>query len=315
MPSPRMLLLLVLALAAAGAAAYVVNGLVARRPAAPAPIADAQTPVANPTVKVLVAKRELPTGTFVKAADLDWRDWPEAGLPESFTRAGKGSEKDFEGAVVRNHLFAGEPIVHNRLVHPGDRGFLAAVLTPGRRAVAVPIDATRGVGGFIFPGDRVDVLLSLKQTPALEDGEASGTRYFAETLLTDVRVLAIDQSVDLQNGQAKTGKTATLEVTPKQAEHLALGSALGDLSLSLRSLQTPSAGANAPSSPAPPGDSGPSRATPLAPATTPGTHPAYTRDTDVLFMIGDPLGLPPAGGFKKKVNVLRGSSDPKEIRY
>jgi pilus assembly protein CpaB len=309
-----MLLLLVLALGAAGAAAYVVNGLVARRPAAPAPVAAAQQPVVNPTVKVLVAKRELPTGTFVKAADLDWRDWPEAGLPETFTRTGKGSEKDFEGAVVRSHLFAGEPIVHNRLVQPGDRGFLAAVLTPGRRAVAVPIDATRGAGGFIFPGDRVDVLLSLKQTPALEDGEASGTRYFAETLLNDVRVLAIDQSVNLQNGQAKTGKTATLEVTPKQAEQLAVGSSLGDLSLSLRSLQMP-AGPHAASSLAPPGDGGLSRATPLAPAATPGSHPAYTRDTDVLFMIGDPLGLPPVGGFKKKVNVLRGSSDPKEIRY
>jgi pilus assembly protein CpaB len=312
MLNPRMLLLLVLALGAAGAAAYVVNGLAVRRPAAPVPAATAQ-PVVNPTVKVLVAKRELPTGAFVKAADLDWRDWPEAGLPETFTRAGKGSEKDFEGAVVRNHLFAGEPIVRNRLVQPGDRGFLAAVLAPGRRAVAVPIDAARGAGGFIFPGDRVDVLLSLKQTPAVEDGDDAGTRYFAETLLTDVRVLAIDQSVDLQNGQAKTGKTATLEVTPKQAEQLALGSSLGDLSLSLRSLQTPETSAARPLNRS--GDSGMSGATPLTPAAGPATSPAYTRDTDVLFMIGDPWGLPPVGGFKKKVNVLRGSSDPKEIRY
>jgi pilus assembly protein CpaB len=282
----RTLALLVVALGAAGAAAYLANSwLAGREPAvaAAAPVVLAPEPV----LRILVAGKDLGAGSFLKAGDLEWRVWPKDGLLDSYVREAPEALKPFEGAVVRTPLLHGEPITTARVVHPGEQGFLAAVLDPAHRAVAVPVDATTGVGGFVQPGDRVDVILTIKPTPA--EGEGGGeTRYFSETLLTDLRVLAIDQTVEHAAGQAaKIGKTATLEVSPKQAEALAVGLEMGELSLSLRSV-----------------------------GRGPGPEPAksYTRDTDVLFMLGDPLGLPPPASVRGKVNVLRGS-EAKEMKF
>jgi pilus assembly protein CpaB len=244
----------------------------------------------------------LPAGTFVKPDELEWRPWPQEGLTEAYLVKGKASEKDLAGAVVRTHLYAGEPITTSRVVHPGEQGFLAAVLDPGKRAVAIPVDGTSGVAGFVFPGDFVDVILAIKRTVSAEGSEGSETRQFSETLLTDVRVLAIDQTLD-NSGAAKVGKTATLEVSPKQAERVALGLDMGTLSLSLRSL-------------------GRQEAELTAAARQPGgvhtdagnVNRSYARDTDVLFMIGDPLGLPPPLALRRKVTVMRGS-ESKEVRY
>lgn len=299
MINPRAILLLTVALGAAAGVAFFVKGMLTGQRAAPAQ--QVAAPVSRPAVEVLVAKRDLATGVFVKADDLVWREWPEDGVTENFTIKGKGAAKEFEGGVVRSHLFAGEPITKIRLAHPGERGFLAVVLEPGKRAVAIPVDGARGAGGFVFPGDRVDVIMTVKQTPQGED--ASGeTRHFAETLLTDVRVLAIDQAVDVQNNQAKVAKTATIEVSQKQAERVALGLELGDLSLSLRSLQRHE------------GDLTKLVAASSAARAEKGANNPYTRDTDILSMIGDPWGLPPPAGLRKKVNILRGS-ESKEIRY
>ncbi len=169
----------------------------------------------------------------------------------------------------------------------------------------MPVDGATGVGGFVLPGDEVDVILTIQREQAGDGG--SEKRFFAETLLTQVRVLAIDQTVDNTTGQAKVGKTATLEVTPKQAEKLALGLDLGDLGLSLRSLQRT--------------EVDPARLDALAEdkaTATPGTTAAgksYTRDTDVMSMIGDPWGLEPPSSVRRKVTVLRGSEDAKDIKY
>src|SRR5512134_1880013 len=231
----RTVVLLAVALSVAGLTALLVNGLLSGRKVA----VEAQAPTVAappPPPEILVAKKPMPAGTFVKPEDLEWRPWPKEGLTEAYLIKGKASEKDLAGAVVRTHLYAGEPITTSRVVHPGEQGFLAAVLDPGKRAVAIPVDGTSGVAGFVFPGDFVDVILTIKRTVTAEASEGNETRQFSETLLTDVRVLAIDQTLDNDSGAAKVGKNATLEVSPKQAERAALALNMGTLSLSLRSL-------------------------------------------------------------------------------
>src|SRR5512144_1474525 len=270
----RTVVLLTVALAVAGLTAFLVNGWLANQkvevqvqaPAVAAP---------PPPPEILVARKAMPAGTFVKPDELEWRPWPREGLTEAYLVKGKASEKDLAGAVVRTHLYAGEPITTSRVVHPGEQGFLAAVLDPGKRAVAIPVDGTSGVAGFVFPGDFVDIVLTVKRTVTAEGTEGSETRQFSETLLTDVRVLAIDQTLDNESGAAKVGKNVTLEVSPKQAERVALALDMGTLSLSLRSL-------------------GREEAELTAARQTGGVHTdagdakrSYARDTDVLFMIGD----------------------------
>jgi pilus assembly protein CpaB len=159
------------------------------------------------------------------------------------------------------------------------------------------------VAGFVFPGDFVDVILTVKRTVTAEGTEGSETRQFSETLLTDVRVLAIDQTLDNDSGAAKVGKNATLEVSPKQAEKVALGLDMGSLSLSLRSLGRQEADV-----------SGMARQGGGVHTDAADAKRSYARDTDVLFMIGDPLGLPPPLALRRKVTVMRGS-ETKEVRY
>ena len=131
----------------------------------------------------------------------------------------------------------GEPISDGRVVRPGDRGFMAAVLTPGNRAVTVPVTPSSGLAGFVFPGDRVDVILTMTIQPENKEGEkGEKERRASETVLTGIRVLATDQRADDQKREVMVAKTATLEVTPKQAEIIAVVSEIGKISLSLRSL-------------------------------------------------------------------------------
>ena len=215
-----------------------------REEGAPAPKAEA--PKLAPMVEVLVASGELVAGQFIKAKHLRWQAWPKKGMAESYfvkgakrpkqTQDGKPSKtaiEDFIGSVVRSRISQGEPITKGRVVRPGDRGFLAAVLQPDMRAVSVPINATTGISGFVFPGDRIDLLLT-HSIPTGKNGKA--VRRATETVLSDIRVLAVDQRTDDTEGKAEVAKTATLEVTPKQAEIIAVANEMGRLSLSLRSL-------------------------------------------------------------------------------
>ncbi len=185
--------------------------------------------VAPPPVKktfVLVADKDLPTGTFVKENLLTWQSWPDEKLHKSYIIKDKSDLKDLVGSVVRRAISAGEPVSIGRLVKPGNRGFLAAVLRPGYRAVSLRINATSSISGLVFPGDRVDVILT----------HTVNARRVSETVLTNVRVLAIDQQINDQAQSPKVGKHATFEVTPKQAEMFSVLSDMGKLSLSLRSL-------------------------------------------------------------------------------
>lgn len=192
--------------------------------AQPAP----QAPIKK--IYVLVADADLPTGSFIKEENLTWQVWPDDKLHASYMIQENTKIEDLLGAVVRRAIAAGEPISTSRILKPGDRGFLAAVLRPGYRAVAVRVDATSSISGLVFPGDRVDIML----THSISNGESQ--RRATETVLTNVRVLAIDQKVDDTDESPKVGKNATLEVTPKQAEMLAVLADLGKLSFALRSL-------------------------------------------------------------------------------
>jgi len=286
----RTLILLAVALAAAIFTAFFArNWLEAQRTAILASVPKA---AAAPSSLVLVAGKNLPAGSFIKAEHMKWQPWPESGVIENYAVRGKRNEKDFVGAVVRTRLNPGEPLTDARVVHPGDRGFLAAVLEPGKRAVSVPVNATSGIAGFVFPGDKVDVILTVRFRA--EDDEGKGqTRYFSETLLNDIRVLAIDQAVENAKGEAAVAKTATLEVEPKQAEKIAIALEMGSLSLSLHSLARED-----------------ERVAEMMEGTvtaSPNAGRSYTLDQDVYYMQDALIRGGKAGGRPKQtVNVLRG---------
>jgi pilus assembly protein CpaB len=191
-----------------------------------------EAPAAAPTLQVLVARNPVHTGQIVKPDDLRWQSWPEGSLAPTYVVEGKRPLSDFVGAVARVPIDAGEPISEGKLVLAGTRGFMAAVLQPGARAVSVPVTATTAVSGFIYAGDRVDVLLT--HVLNTKDGQHNAT----ETVLRNARVIAMDQKLDFSPGdKPDVAKTATLELTPKQSEIVTLAVKMGDLSLVLRSLQ------------------------------------------------------------------------------
>jgi len=193
-----------------------------------------------PTRSVLVAKAPIAAGHLMKPEDLGWQLWPDGAVDPSYILSGTKKPEDFTGWVARGPLLAGEPIAEGRIVAPGDRGFLAAMLNRGMRAVSVAVTPTSGISGFVFPGDRVDLLLT-HVVPQVQDTStnpsgAAFERRATETVLTDLRVLAIDQKLESRSGEAIIAHTATLEVTPKQSETVAVAEEMGKLSLSLRGL-------------------------------------------------------------------------------
>ena len=184
-----------------------------------------------PSAKILVAAKDLPIGTILTPDDVAWQPWPQNGLNEAYFNGSKHKLKDVDGKVVRSPMSRGEPVTASAVISQGERGFLAAILTSGMRAVTIKLSPVAGIGGFVFPGDRVDVIL----THTIEVSRAE--RYTAaETVFQNVRVLAVDQRSAVQDEKIQIGKTATIEVTPKMAEKVAMLEKLGVLSLSLRSL-------------------------------------------------------------------------------
>ena len=221
------IVVLSIALGAGGLAAYLASG--SREAPAPAPVAQI------PTVDILVAKSDIGLGQSVKPDDLQWQAWPQATSGNFISRASKADAvKEFTGSIARSPFIAGEPIREQKLVKSDGSGFMAAILPAGYRAISTEISPETGAGGFILPNDRVDVILSRRSREGDKAGNASPT---SETILTNVRVLAIDQTVEEKNGQrVVVGKTATIELTPRQAESLAQSRQMGSLSLALRSL-------------------------------------------------------------------------------
>jgi len=226
------ILVLGIALAAGGAAAFLVSGGDEPKPEAPAPVVQQ-----FPTIDVLIARGDIGMGTAVSAQDFTWQAWPEATTGDSYiTRKAKpNAAEELVGAITRAPFTAGEPIREGKLIRAnGAAGYMAAILPSGMRAVSTEISPETGAGGFILPNDRVDVILSRRAKDGARGANAEPT---SETILTNVRVLAIDQAVEEKNGQrVVVGKTATIELTPRQTETLAQSRQQGSLSLALRSL-------------------------------------------------------------------------------
>jgi pilus assembly protein CpaB len=218
------------AIAAGGLAAMLAGG---------DPEPPKQTTAADPapkldTTDILVAKSDIALGSVVAAGDLAWQSWPASANAGNFIsrKAQPDALEQMAGSIARAPFVAGEPIRESKLVKSKGSGFMAAILPQGMRAVSTEISPENGAGGFILPNDRVDVILTRREKdPATNEARPS------ETILNNVRVLAIDQNVEEKGGQkVVVGKTATLELTPGQAETLAMSRQLGTLALALRSI-------------------------------------------------------------------------------
>jgi pilus assembly protein CpaB len=233
----RKLILLVGALVVAAITAFMARTLMV---GTPAPVTNA-APAAAPqpqqnTTEILVATRALPPGTILDPQAVKYVPWPTEMIEGSYYKR-PTDIKSLQGTVVRFAIPAGQPMTQGSLVKPGDRGFLAAALSPGMRAVTFPVDTKSAVAGFVFPGDRVDLILT-QDVPGGGDGPPL---HASETVLRNLRILATDQRTDKQtddkgNTVVVTYSTVTVEATPKLAEKIAVMQDVGKLSLSLRSI-------------------------------------------------------------------------------
>ena len=239
----KKIVLLIGALVIAVVTALMAKSMLTGSAAPPQAVAR---PVAPAGPEVLVATRSLPVGTIIDAEAFRYQIWP-AGLvqPAYFIRGNRAiNPQDLVGTVVRTEISAGQPVTQGALVRPGERGFLAAAQSPGMRAITVSVSATSGVAGFVFPGDRVDIVLTHEVKPLGEPDDAQPLR-ISETILRNVRVLATDQRINARDAEgnqvAQSISTVTLEATPRIAERIAVAQTIGQLSLSLRSLADNSA--------------------------------------------------------------------------
>ncbi len=227
---PARIIVLAIALVAGAIAAFLANRPEQAPPPAP-PVAQLET------VDVLIANADIGLGSTVTAQDLRWQTWPAAAAGASFIRKSDRPDaiEQLAGSITRASFSAGEPIREAKLIRAKGSGYMAAILPGGMRAVSTEISPETGVGGFVLPNDHVDVILTRRDKEA---EKAAGVEvHTSEIILPNVRVLAIDQTVEEKAGQrVVVGKIATLELTPRQVETLALARQMGTLSLALRSL-------------------------------------------------------------------------------
>lgn len=202
----------------------------------PRPLPIAQEAPKAPTVEVMVAANDMQIGTTLSAQDIRWMAWPGDNVPPGFIRRSPEAEKEVVGQLVQSSFLANEPIRTDKLVRREGAGFLAALLPAGKRAVAITIDrsGSSSAGGFILPNDRVDVIRIGRQEGAVAGAEA----FISETILRNIRVLAVGQTVQNRGTERETvtGENATLELDPNQVETIMLAQRSGSLSLALRSV-------------------------------------------------------------------------------
>ena len=224
------IVVLTVAIGAGGVAAYLASGSDTRPPQAE-PVAQLQT------VDVLVAKSDIGVGQTLSVDDMIWQTWPAATASSTFIRRNERPDATTQiaGSIARSPFIAGEPIREPKLIKANGSGFMAAILPTGMRAISTEISPETGAGGFILPNDRVDVVLTRREKNP--DPKASGDIVVPEIILSNIRVLAIDQAPKEKDGQnSVVGKTATLELKPEQVPILAGARQAGVLSLALRSI-------------------------------------------------------------------------------
>ena len=233
---PKKMALLVAALMVAGVTAFAAKSMFSAEQTA-TPSAQAATVPEN-LPEILVATRSLPIGTIIEKDSFRYQPWPKELIDNAYYKKGEADPASLAGTVVRTAITAGPPGSQGGLGFPGDRRLLAAALGPGMRAVSIPVTAQAGVAGFIFPGDRVDVVLT--QTVESRGEEDGPPLRASETIVRNVRVLATDQRTVPEDEKGdrvvQTFATITLEVTPRIAEKIAVAQSIGQLSLALRSI-------------------------------------------------------------------------------
>lgn len=186
--------------------------------------------------RILVAKRDISPGKFVDSMqDLEWVDAKEEMEDTEVIREKDTKKSEFNGGVVRRALKTGKPIAPDAITKAGDGGFLSAVLEPGMRAVSIAVTATTGAAGFIAPGDRVDLIVTHRIKTARGEASSDQDTVVSETFVHDVRVVAVDQSLDTPENKAQLAKNVTVEVSEGQAEQIAVATEMGKISMALRS--------------------------------------------------------------------------------
>lgn len=274
----------------AGIGGLGVVGFAALRPPAPPRIAEAE-PVRK--VAILVAARPLRGGTLLKPEDMAAAEVEEPALPAGAIRDSRETRQNLLGAMLRRPANPQDPLSEADLLRPGEHGFLAAVLGPDMRAVSIGVDMVSGIAGLVFPGDRVDLLL----TQSLDDRDAPPARRISgETVLSDVRVIAIDQNMTQgaagdPGGAVRQTRTVTVEVTARQAERIAVATRLGRLSLVVRSA---------------------ARGTAVAEAEEPDAAPQITWGGDVSPALRGNQAQP---GTVQTIRVIRGNQRTDEYRF
>jgi pilus assembly protein CpaB len=272
------------------------------RPAPEVIVEPASVPPPPATVAVLAAAHTLRAGALLKSDDLTTVAVVQSAVPEGARTDGPAARAELLGAMLRRTVLAGEVLLPMHVMRAGDRGFLAAVLGPGQRAVTVGVDVVTGTAGLIWPGDHVDLIL----TEAIDDpNEPPGRRIAGETVLHNVRVIAIDQELMQGATAASTptnapagGRTVTLEVSPDNAERVAVATRLGHLSLSVIAADTPEQSA-APLAPA-------------APAADVAVHAPVTWGGDVSSALQGHRKSEPRNGM---LRVYEGSAESKEYHF
>lgn len=239
--SPIRIVILLLALLAAGGAALLVSRM-SDPQVVTETVTQQQRVIQTQEVskaKVLTVKRDLTIGEAITEDDLSWADWPERSvLPAHFTQAlAPDAITDVTGAIVKMPVYANEPLLQQRIVKRGEAGLLPVLMEPEMRAIAISISPESASGGFVLPNDRVDLILTMEQEASPATGILSA-RTVAQTLLKNVRILAIDQTYAStpEGGSTHIGSTATLEVTPAEVELITLANRIGSLSIALRPL-------------------------------------------------------------------------------
>lgn len=259
-----------------------------------------QSAPAARTSQILVAAKDLPSGTIIQANSLVFRAWPDDAIDQqSYVLQGSGTLEEFDGAVARSGMRSGEPVIRTNLIKRGESGFMAAVLRPGMRAVSLAVNENTGVAGFVFPGDNVDLVLS----HVVNLGDANGQmrpHNVSETVLHDIRVIGIDQRSGDQEQAPAVGNVVTLEVTPEQAERISLAQRMGELRLILRPLAKSADDASKD------GSSGTSL---VMPVVSDADQRTFTLDSDLSQIIAAPGGTGAAGSDTvTSVQVVRGTT-------
>ncbi len=283
---------------------FGVVAWVALRPPTPNPSPIAQVTPADPAspaqVNILVAARTLTAGSMLKPEDFVARAVPAPDNSGAIAAESPDAVRTLTGAMTKHPMAAGTPIRDGDVIRQTDHGFMAAALRPGMRAVTIAVDASSGSAGLVWPGDRVDLTLTQTSTdPALPPGR----RVSAETILTDVRVIAIDSQ--LVQGAAPTGgdphnRTVTLEVKPDDVQRVSVAKRLGILSLSVRAVT--------------PDDTAGGNTTAPGNGQAPKGGSVYARDVSSALS-GDPPPPPPPPPQQRTIHVFHGSADPKEFKY